>query len=226
MTDQIPATPSTTDLAIDRCEKIIQSHAKQARLLITLLLAVTYIFVGLIAYLIIFGKSEKLDAESKNIAVSSFERQLMKDSVSLGKYDSLLSKAILFQKLKNENLKGTDNIKEEKKLPELNDIVLYAIFVLVFAVLTSLYRFHLKEISRQEHYLVGLQRIRIAAVNSSTKYDGSVLTALTENAFSFDKGGERSSKVIKNPLEGHPTTDVATDLLNKLFEKFDFIQKK
>lgn len=92
--------------------------------------------------------------------------------------------------------------------------------------MTSFYRFFLKEISKQEHYLVGFHRIRIAGNNSTTKYDDEVKIALTHNAFNYENStSNKKGKNVESPIPGHPTSDITTTLLNKIIDQLDFKSK-
>ncbi|MBI4808032.1 MAG: hypothetical protein HY799_03650 [Nitrosomonadales bacterium] len=104
---------------------------------------------------------------------------------------------------------------------------LLAIFALVFGVLMSVYRFHLNETSKAEHYRIGFMRIRIAANNNSQGFQSEVRHALTEKAFAFQSStGMFRGKNIESPLPGHPTSDVAAIILDKLLDKLELIEKK
>lgn len=105
---------------------------------------------------------------------------------------------------------------------------LLAIFTIVFGILMSVYRFHLNEISKAEHYKIGFMRIRIAANNVSPGFQSEVRQALTDQAFSFQVGssGLFKGKNIDSPLPGHPTSDVAAMVLDKLLDKFELVEKK
>ncbi len=105
---------------------------------------------------------------------------------------------------------------------------LLAIFTIVFGVLMSIYRFHLNEISKAEHYTIGFIRIKIAAINDSPGFQSEVRQALTEYAFSFQAGsiGLFKGRNVESPLPGHPTSDAATMILDKLLDKFELVEKK
>ena len=98
--------------------------------------------------------------------------------------------------------------------------VLLGLFVLVFGVLMAVYRFHLQEIAKAEHFKIGFLRIKIAADNGSQGFESEVRQALAMNAFDYVKSLPTKGKV-ESPLPGHPTSDVATLFLNKLFETFE-----
>ena len=98
--------------------------------------------------------------------------------------------------------------------------VLLGLSVLVFGVLMAVYRFHLQEIAKAEHYKIGFLRIKIAATHSSEGFGSEVREALTINAFDDKKTSPARGKV-ESPLPGHPTSDVATLFINKVFETFE-----
>lgn len=108
--------------------------------------------------------------------------------------------------------------------PDISVLYIFsALFLVVFGVLMALYRFHLSEISRAQQYRIGLLRIRIAANNFDKEGFGSeVRQALTQRAFQYSTGKE---KKVESPLPGHPGSDIATLLINKLMDKID-IQAK
>lgn len=226
-------TINTTDLAIIRCEEIIQKHSKKANQLLAIVLFVTIAFIFITSIPLIsqytnIGRTTTIIGSGTDNNYIKKINDLKINNIS--QYDSLINKAISFQKLLNaknqENISFRKSI-ETKQEASFSDYILYGIFILLFGVFTSLYRFHLKEISRQEHYLIGFQRIRIAGVNSTSKYDDEVKIALTNNAFSFDpEKGSKDIKSIESPVQGHPTSDIATSLINKILEKVDFTPKK
>ena len=109
-----------------------------------------------------------------------------------------------------------------------SNLVLYALLILVFGVFTSLYRFHLKEIAKYQHYLLGFMRIRIAANNSENGFNTEVRQSLTNEAFSYDTKTPLigKDKKIENPLPGHPSADIGTLILNKLIDSMEIVTKK
>ena len=106
--------------------------------------------------------------------------------------------------------------------------ILSAIIIMIFGVFMSIYRFHLKEVAKYEHLHVGFLRIRVAGNNTKTGYQSEVRKSLTENAFNFDISisGDSTTSKVKNPLPGHPTSDISTLLINKLLDNIEFKQKE
>jgi len=107
-------------------------------------------------------------------------------------------------------------------------LALYGLFVLVFSVTISLYRYCLKQISKIEHFYFGLLRIRIAGNNSKTGFDDYVKESLTKDAFSFETNSPlfTKSKPIESPIQGHPISDLSTTIINKLLETYELKPKK
>ncbi len=96
----------------------------------------------------------------------------------------------------------------------------------LIAVLVSLYRFHLVEISRNEHYRIGFMRIRVAANNTGKGFAGEVRSALTEDAFRFEPPGRPSKNRVESPVPGHPTSDLTALVLSKLLDQVDLGRRK
>lgn len=105
------------------------------------------------------------------------------------------------------------------KVPETTQYIIYGCFFVVFGLLTSFYRLHLKEVTKNEQILVGFYRIRIAANNSSTGFDDYVKYFLSKDAFTF--GDKKTTDQIESPIPGHPSSDLSTAVINKLIEKLD-----
>ena len=101
--------------------------------------------------------------------------------------------------------------------------ILYGLFLLVFGVITSFYRFHLKEVAKFEHFLFGFERIRIAGNNSSTGFDDEVKISLSKDAFTPETKiyTKDKKKQMESPIPGHPTSDVLTAMLNKILENVE-----
>lgn len=93
----------------------------------------------------------------------------------------------------------------------------YGIFILVFGVITSFYRFHIKEVSKYENYLFGFERMKVAKGLSQEKYMELIITSLTAEAFPT----ERRIKKVESPLPGHPTSDIGTALMNKILDQIE-----
>jgi hypothetical protein len=88
----------------------------------------------------------------------------------------------------------------------------------------GLYRRHMDQAIQQEHFQLGLRRIRVAARNSGPGFQTEVRQALTEGAFAIESKSLFKRK-IESPVPGHPPTDVTTQLLNRLLDNFDIKPK-
>lgn len=101
--------------------------------------------------------------------------------------------------------------------------ILFGIFVIIFGVMMAVYRFHLAEIAKAEHYKIGFMRIRIAANNIEKGFLTEVRLALTDSAFDNGKvlSATGRTKKLESPLPGHPTSDVGTAILNKLLDQVE-----
>ena len=113
----------------------------------------------------------------------------------------------------------------------ISPAVIYAgvgLYVLVFGVMMSVYRFHLVEGAKAEHAKLGFLRVRIAANNTSVGFMSEVREALTRGAFDYQLSGSLLTKKAKidSPLPGHPTMDLTTAVINKLLEQIEINIKK
>ena len=104
-------------------------------------------------------------------------------------------------------------------------LVIVSLTVVVISVFTAIYRTHVKETTKNEHYKLGFHRIRVAANNSTNEgFQDEVRTSLIEGAFitQNDSIFKKNDK-IESPLPGHPTSDIATSIVNKLLERVDVV---
>ena len=199
---------TSTDKAILECDQMIKKHHSASNL--TVYLGVGAVAVLLVTGLVIVGASLGLDL--KPVALNQKPVALDQKSVA-----STYALAALDEKMVAS--------------PQLSSAVLFgffAIFVIVFSVFTAIYRFHLNEISKAEHYKLGFMRIRIAGANTKPAYQSEVRKALTEHAFAYEKPshGLFKNKHVESPLPGHPTADITTHLLDKLLDKFELVERK
>jgi len=128
---------------------------------------------------------------------------------------------------------GTGGMINEESAVALHERITHypymfiGLFIIIFGILVALYRFHLLEIARNEQIKLGFWRIRIAANNSKSGFDSEVRQALTKDAFLFDKGSKsEKGKEMESPVPGHPGSDLATAVLNKLLENLEVKIKK
>ena len=187
--------------AIQACNDNIKSHRKAARFTLVSLVIVLF---GLSSLLLGIAYFSSLGSYPYSFRIA--ETKEMKDAV-----------------LKAE----TERVKAQTERATVTNYVILALCVLVFGVLMAVYRFHLTEISKVEHYMIGFIRIQIAAHNSSTGYQTDVRRALTDAAFDYTKPplGPGGKKRIESPLPGHPTTDVATLVLNQILDQIEIHTK-
>jgi hypothetical protein len=144
----------------------------------------------------------------------------VKTSVASRLEDEKLAKAV-YEKLKTDF--------QRKSPPVFTDTMLYGtgvLFVVIIGVFTGLYRFHLREVTKNEQYKLGLLRIRVAANSASLPgFDGEVRTALTSGAFDLPREPATflARGRIESPVPGHPSSDIATLLLNRLLEEVEVV---
>lgn len=108
------------------------------------------------------------------------------------------------------------------------DTMLYAflaIYTLTFSILMAIYRLHVGEASRLQHYIVGFMRIRVAGSNNTEGYKTEVREALTAGAFDYVSKPEKKGK-LESPVPGHPGSEITTALLNKLLDGVEVVSKK
>ncbi|MCX7176487.1 MAG: hypothetical protein NT159_21700 [Proteobacteria bacterium] len=96
---------------------------------------------------------------------------------------------------------------------------------ILLGVLVSLYRFHLLEIARTEHYKIGFLRIRVAANNTSKGFGTEVRRALTDGAFIYESSKPARPGRVDSPMPGHPTSDISTTLINRVLDGIDISLK-
>ncbi|MBN9484247.1 MAG: hypothetical protein BGO70_12170 [Bacteroidetes bacterium 43-93] len=108
------------------------------------------------------------------------------------------------------------------------DYILYGFLIVAFGIFTSFYRFHLKEVAKYEHFLLGFARIQIAASNSQDSYETEVRQSLTHDAFHYETKSSfiTNEKRIKSPLPGVPSSDIASAIINKVLDSVEIIGKK
>jgi hypothetical protein len=128
----------------------------------------------------------------------------------------------------DEVIRGLQSTNEslDKDIVPLDKSVLFIFYgVLIFAIglLTSFYRFQIKEIAKYEQSRLALSRIRIAGNNYQNGFADIVRQTLVKEAFAHtaEPLGSKKGK-IDSPIPGHPTADLATLLINKIFESVEF----
>lgn len=100
------------------------------------------------------------------------------------------------------------------------------VFSVILGILVSLYRFHLNEVARTEHYIIGFMRVK-AAASIDSDVPKEVIQSLTDSAFAFIPVGRAGKQgKIENPVPGHPTLELSTLLMNKLVDSIELRPKK
>ncbi|WP_250461007.1 hypothetical protein [Microbulbifer litoralis] len=114
------------------------------------------------------------------------------------------------------------SIKSESTLniPDAFLYVFLAIYTLTFSILMAIYRLHINEKSKIEHFVVGFMRIRVAGSNNTPGYQSEVRESLTDGAFQFPEKSTKKDK-IESPIPGHPGSDFSTAILNKIINSVD-----
>lgn len=194
-------TPTSINFALDTCRTYVTRHKIQAFVFLGLLVVIP-LFTGIYFY-------------ANNRDQSSFRSSLMK-AIDDQNSSTHLSTAQIDSLTK---LASTDTTK--------SDYILYAFLIVVFGIFTSFYRFHLKEGAKYEHFLLGLRRIQLAASNSKDKYETEVRQSLTQDAFIYETKSSliTKEKRVENPLPGVPSSDIASSIVNKIFESIEIIAK-
>ena len=166
MTEQ---STNTTDIAIEICKENISNHRKQSSRLLMFILGLTAIFVLSQVYSSYFNRirissvAYTIDETNKDLDnVSNYFEFTPTDTLKFNNDTSYRRKQRIVKMLSDSYAK-VNSINNQ--MTELNnktvELILYGIFILIFGVLTSFYRFHLKEISKYEHFLIGIHRVRL-----------------------------------------------------------------
>ncbi|MDQ1164880.1 hypothetical protein [Flavobacterium sp. SORGH_AS_0622] len=226
---------NSTNEAIDVCNDKISTHRLQASKFLAIIIILSTLFIASEAAKIYYETAQSkylTDLYSKYYFTNEKLKDIYgyKNEKMRTKQDTLDEiKKMAYLKLDQTN----ESIKELKEKIELSkkgfdSYIIYGIFILIFSIVTSFYRFHQKEISKHEHYLIGFHRIRIAANNSKNKFETEVRTELTRDAFSYEthKAIFSKEKKIESPIPGHPTSDISVMLINKIFEAIEIKAKK
>ncbi|QFU06588.1 hypothetical protein FIU82_16485 (plasmid) [Pseudoalteromonas sp. THAF3] len=111
---------------------------------------------------------------------------------------------------------------------QIPDTVLYAflaIYTLTFSILMAVYRLHIGEAARLQHYIVGFMRVRVAGSNNTDGYQTEVRETLTTGAFDYIAKPSKEGK-LSSPIPGHPGVDFTTSVLNKFLDSVEVVGKK
>jgi len=230
-------TQNAIDSAIDDCKEKIKHHRlKSNRMLV--FVSISLIYLASISYSDYYinrlyqKETRETILQTRNdmnrVLESYYTLQyIVEKNNGYAPIKDSIEKATIVKQLESiYNDIPTTLAPKERLLDSSLQYILYGIFVLIFSVLISLYRFHLKEVQRYEHFLFGLLRIRIAANNSDLGFGDEVRTALVKDAFSLaDNSIFKKDKKIESPIQGHPTSDITTLILNKIIETVDITAK-
>jgi hypothetical protein len=118
-------------------------------------------------------------------------------------------------------------------LAEISPVVAYvigAVFIVIFTVMMSQYRFHAVEASRMAQYQLGFMRVLVAGRRAKYPgYQSEVRVALTQGAFDIaTQQGllSRRETRVESPVPGHAASDISARLLEKLIESVEVTIKK
>jgi len=190
----------------------------------------------------IIYKASRLNNGSVNVLkglLTDSIKKLLKNNDKLVFSDYARDADTIESEIKKNNLAVIGAQEKIAKIPgDVNDrflkidnsiiYIIYGVFILVFGVLTSLYRFHLKEIAKYEHFLFGFERVRIAGNNSKSGYDDEVKISLSKDAFSPEVKVESKEikRQVESPIPGHPTSDLAAALFSKILSAVEIKPKR
>lgn len=242
--------PRLIDLAISSCDANIRRHTRSTAVELAVVGAVLLVVIAGVSW-VARTQAEQNDekryqlieaADKARQRVEERRRWVKNERDSLESVEpgasapevrrQIESKIAQLELLLNDSLasakEAETTLAKRNAPPLLSDSMFYgtsAFAVVVLAIFASLYRWHLREITRNEHFRFGLMRIRIAAANSETPgFSGEVREALTQGAFASPfQDSSAKAKEVQSPLPGHPTSDVATAVLNKLLAQLDIV---
>jgi len=247
MKEAQPEGQNSIDGAIVDCVRQISDHRKIA----SIEAVAAFLFMALLLFIarpVITGLEESKILSLTKIrgdilAVEQKARELAieqkQDEISLGKSaDGDKAERIEGHKAKfelqalalaKERQQLTASLAEAQNQPGVGAYVytgLGAAMLVIISLAVGLYRFHLKEVSRLEGDKLGFLRIRIAANNYDRPgFQSEVRSALTSGAFRLDTVKTPANSNLESPLPGHPSSDLATSLLNRVLDKFDISVK-
>ncbi len=216
---------NTIDTAILTCNDKINIHRNLASRFLTIIITLSLLFIASLASKV-FVETRKTYAIEK--VFLHYQNDLYNSSKLYKPYakDTTSSE---YRQYRTTN-DSINNLKSNLEKPSTGayDLILYGIFILMFSIITSFYRFHQKEVSKFEQYLIGFHRIRIAANNSEKGFDDEVRISLARDAFSYEtnKGLFTKERKVESPIPGHPTSDIATLMINRIFDAIDIKERK
>lgn len=231
--DEGRSNPKSLDAAVLECDAYIKTHRTYARGTLVALLGVVYGVIGIAMFMFV-GRSGHLgsfdlDAQTQPSAYSTaaakdpttFAQGKAAESSDRSKLDATPSLELLTARLQIIQAEREAQDARKGAAAAVSTAVItgaIALLSVVIAILLSLYRFHLQEISRTEHYKLGFLRIRIAATNVDGGFQSEVRQSLTDGAFSYDSSKRVKKGPIESPLPGHPGSDASALLLNRILD--------
>lgn len=238
------AAENTIDQAIENCEKRIIRHRDIALYAFIFGVVVIIAFGCVVVYSFKQSEAQKILIQDLAIQSKIVDNEMpsikdllngIKNKEDLDHFHALYSTDIQIQqnfirRVDSLQAKSSTEIKDfnqNEKSEKFLYYLLYAIFILIFGVVVSIYRFQLKEIAKYEHFLFGLHRIRVAGNNYENGFASEVRISLTQDAFSTIEGSTlfKKEKKIESPIQGYPLSDLSTSFINKLMEEYEFVKK-
>lgn len=141
----------------------------------------------------------------------------------------------IYEKNKLDTLNEYDStVKDlEKYVPTLiipNELIygFGGLNIVLISVFTALYRFHQKEIVKNEYLQTGAFRIQAAIAMKKDNPDADkIAESLVNEAFLVERERifQKKKKEVESPLPGYPSADILTAIINKLIESIDVIVK-
>lgn len=240
---------NTIDQAITSCENSIKSHKNASQLNLLIMCCVVVLFVLLLSGIADFINKNQNNIDSDLTKESAIVKDLndkkfwlsnalfdfyrnsyvkKEDSVTKKKvtdaYNETMRKFAEFNEADSGGYVKRFNTYLDRstiKISQSSTYIFYGIFLFIFGIITSFYRYHLKEISKYEHFLFGLYRIRIAANNKD--FPDVITNTLVKDAFSIPESSvlNRKTKKVDSPIPGHPGSDFASAIFNKIADAID-----
>lgn len=238
---QTETISTNTDLAIQYCIESIRYHRNRERGAFTITLFIIALFFSSLAFKLLTDYYSTEKHSVGNEATLAIENIKNSQTYIISELNAMVysySDSSYYNGIKKQSesiQKNLNNIPTKlstESVSSSNNIYIYlgyGVFILLFGVFNSYYRFHKREIAKYEHYLLAFHRIRIAATNATTKYDGEVLIALTQDAFKWETTGSlfnSKKNKVESPIPGHPSSDISAVLLSKVIDAIDITLKK
>lgn len=230
---QVNSEQQAVDAAINDLDIMIAKHLKSARS--TAVCAVTAFVILVLTGTLMNSQDTRMAIEVASQFSLAVERLNIKDE-AISKSITAVSKPITGA---SDQIDVIDKIMDLKReiqnqlKPQIEAIVNHAksagvqyyntlllagagVFALVFGVLMTIYRHHLTEVSKCQHYKTAFTRVRVAMRSAENgERTALIQAALLDRAFEYRSGKE---KQIESPVPGHPASEASTMLLNRLLE--------